>query len=1126
MTAKRLISGILSLVLVAAVMGPCLMAQSLASGDITGTVSDPSGAVVPGTVVSLENDATGETRKTTTGANGAYRFSLLPPGNYTLTVSAPNFSKAESKYEVNVGQATIADMKLAVGPASQTVEVTSAALVQPENADLSTNFSQSLIENQPNPGNDLTYIAQTAPGVSMNVAGGLGNFTAYGLPANSNLFTINGENDMDPFLNLNNSGATNLMLGRNEVQEATVITNAYSGQYGQQAGAQVNYVTKSGTNNYHGNLVYWWTGRAMDANDWFNNCGAACNTSLAPRPFANNNEWAASFGGPIKKNKLFFFLNTEGIRYIVPSTQPVFAPTPNFIAGSEAYLAANAPASLPLYTTYYKLFQHAPGYAGGATAFGSGDGGCGLPIVGNCIAQYQAAPALPGTEFVATLRLDYNLSDKDHLSWRGLVDQGTQDTYADPINPAFNAASYQPTYDGQGQWSHVFGANATNQLLYAGSYYRSIFTQDSCCAGFPIAVYGNGVNLTGVGGEVFEYPTGRNVTQYQLVDDFSWTTGPHALKFGANFRRYDITDYTFGTYQNARVLIDSSPDLFMGVAQQYRQDFPEKSTQPVALWGLGVYGQDEWRVNRSLKLTLALRLEHNSNPVCQTNCAAIGIAPFDQLIASGTLAADGSTPYNAFIANNQHQIFRATDAINLAPRFGFAWSPRGNDKTVVRGGFGLFYDALPAGVVNQYIKNLPQSIDERLANAMWADPATAAEAAACAAALQQGFANGVSWSGTNPINVVNGVPCRKPTWYNPGGTFHTARYQEWSFGIQQAVGERSSLGLNYVGNHGIHIPILNEGLNAWDPQYCGPQGVSACFGGALPLAPATNSFGVVEEYYTGAVSNYNGVTATFSQRVTYGFTVQASYTWSHTLDEVSNGGTEGYGGSSIEYQINPSCLRCNNYGNSDYDIRHSFNATYVWQTPWKFSNTFANGALGGWVVSQNFFARSGLPYTVLDGYDQVLNYGTVTPIASISTFTQNSCSNGLSHCVPMPNPNSPAGSPYFIPGFCNGPNGECLPLAYPFSNQHRNQYRGPGFFDSDLSVNKNFKLTERLAFGIGANFYNVFNHPNFTNPDPTLGDSTFGTITGTTAPPTGPYGSFATGLPSERIIQFQGKLVF
>ena len=161
---------------------------------------------------------------------------------------------------------------MAVGASSQTVEVTSAApLVQADNADLSTNFSSTMIANQPNGGNDMTYFAQTAPGVTMNAGGGYGNFSSYGLPATSNLFTVNGENDMDPYLNLNNSGATNLTLGKNDLQEATVISNAYSGQYGQQAGAQVNYVTKSGTNQYHGNAEYWWTGRAMDANDWFNN---------------------------------------------------------------------------------------------------------------------------------------------------------------------------------------------------------------------------------------------------------------------------------------------------------------------------------------------------------------------------------------------------------------------------------------------------------------------------------------------------------------------------------------------------------------------------------------------------------------------------------------------------------------------------------------------------------------------------------------------------------------------------------------------------------------------------------------------------------------------------------------
>src|SRR5271167_209530 len=316
-------------------MAPAAFGQSLVSGDLVGTVTDPSGAVVPNAPVTLTSNGTGETRTTTSNSSGLYRFSLLNPGSYTVSVSASGFSSTSSVFTVNVGQSTVANVKMAVGASSTTVEVTGAPpLVQTDNANLSTNFNQSIIQNQPNGGNDLTYVAQTAPGVTMNTGMGYGNFSAYGLPATPNLFTVNGENDMNPYLNLNNSGATNLTLGKDEVQEATVISNAYSGQYGQQAGAQINYVTKSGTNQYHGNVTYEWTGRAMDANDWFNV------RSDTPRPFANNNEWAASMGGPIKKDKLFFFVDYEAIQYIVPSSGPVFVPTPTFIAQALANLPA------------------------------------------------------------------------------------------------------------------------------------------------------------------------------------------------------------------------------------------------------------------------------------------------------------------------------------------------------------------------------------------------------------------------------------------------------------------------------------------------------------------------------------------------------------------------------------------------------------------------------------------------------------------------------------------------------------------------------------------------------------------------------------------------------------------
>jgi len=1121
MTVKKMITGLLAVLVIAAVMAPSLMAQSTVSGDLTGTVTDPSGAVVSGASVNLKSDATGATRTATTNANGNYRFSLLSPGSYTITVSASGFSKTSSTANVNVGQASIADIKMAVGASSTTVEVTSSTpLVQADSADLSTNFSQNLIANAPNGGNDMTYIAQTTPGAVMNAAGGYGNFSVYGLPATSNVFTVNGENDMDPYLNVNNSGATNLTLGRNDLQEATVISNAYSGQYGQQAGAQVNYVTKSGTNNYHGNLIWYWNGSSMNANGWFNNAFGA------PKPFANNNQWAASIGGPIKKDKLFFFLNSEGLRFILPTSGQVFAFSGPFIAQSLANVAALNPVELPLYQKYYSLFQNAPGYA------------CAGALTPTC--NYQANAGQNGREFIASGRVDYNLTDKDHLFWRVRVDQGTQPTYSDFINPAFSANSYQPAYDGQGQWSHVFSPNLTNQFVYAGSYYRAIFTQAGCCDGFPFTVIGSGSdvgNLTRVGGLAYDFPQGRNVTQYQFVDDLSWTKGAHALKFGANFRRYDISDFTFSVLNNPEVIInDISLDptdtgsFANGYAAQTRKRYPSQLSEPTAIWGLGLYAQDEWRVNKALKLTFALRAEHNSNPHCQTACGSLLDSSFQSLLGSG--AINPAAPYNSFINANRTNLYRGVDNINWGPRFGFAWSPGGSDKTVVRGGFGIFYDALAAGVVDNFMLNMPNVVTVYSNDVPWADTTTPnspyVQGAASAAAIKSGFANGASY---DSLLAQLGPSFRTPTYINQSGTFHTPYYEQWSVGIQQALGDKASLSLGYVGNHGVRIPVENPWLNS----YCNPNQGCAFNPGVLPSAPPTGCangactasqiFSTVAQYQSGAVSNYNGITATYSQRLTYGFTVQASYTWSHAMDEISNGGFQPFSDNtdvSLLYQLNPSCLRCNNYGNADYDIRSYFSGSYVWQTPWKFGNKFANGALGGWTLSQNFFARTGMPFTVLDGNNLLQNF---TPnggfsAASIITPGQTSCSGSTTNA----GTNSCLNQTNFYDNY--NPDGTYSGTPPTLTNQRRNMYRGPGFFDSDFSVAKNFKLTERMAFGIGANFYNIFNHPNFDLPDNFLGDGTFGQSITSALPPTGPYGSFFANLPSARVIQFQGKLVF
>lgn len=232
----------------------------------------------------------------------------------------------------------------------------SGSSIQTQNGDITTTISAQQLANLPNPGGDLSYIAQIAPGTVMNTQAGYGNFSSFGLPATSNLFTYNGQYDNDPFLNLNNSGATNLLLGQNDVAEVSVVNNGYSGQYDSLAGSQVNYVSKSGQNQFHGNALYYWNGRVMNANDWFNNAGGA------PRPFDNVNQWAAGLGGPIVKNHTFFFWDYEGLRVVLPTSNPATIPSPQFEQATIANLTATGlSASVPFYQNMFNLYNGAKG---------------------------------------------------------------------------------------------------------------------------------------------------------------------------------------------------------------------------------------------------------------------------------------------------------------------------------------------------------------------------------------------------------------------------------------------------------------------------------------------------------------------------------------------------------------------------------------------------------------------------------------------------------------------------------------------------------------------------------------------------------------------------------------------
>lgn len=1116
---KRTVIAVLLMILC---FGPTLFAQSLISGDITGTVQDASGAIVPGATVTLKSASTGQTRVAATSQTGTYRFSLLQPGPYELTVKAPGFASQGLKVQVAVGQAASADFKLNVSATTQTIEVSGESpVLQVENGNTSTSFSQEMIDMMPNGGGDLTQFAQMAPGSVMNTGGGYGNFTSNGLPANTNVFTVNGTNNMDPYFNINNTGATNLTLGANEVAEASVVSNAYSGEYGQQAGAQVNYITKSGTNSWHGAAKYNWTGRNLNARDYFN-------TRPDPQPFTNNNQWAVSMGGPIQKNKTFFFANYEGLRYILAISQAAYIPTTDFANATMSNIALNSPAQS---TWYKKMFDLYAGAAGADRATVRPDLGCGdldSPIDPNaetslpiktlygmaadtpCVRSFRSGAGQLSTEWILSARVDHNFSDWDRAYFRYRMDRGNQATYTDPISPIFNATSAQPSYDGQLQWTHVFKGGATNQFIAGADYYSAPFVSNP--KGYqelPVTMWHYDLTLSDMGGEQYNMPQGRNVTQYQFIDDYSMPKGNHTFKFGVNYRRYDVTSQ-FKVMTTAPLLYMMSAEDFMnGKTSEFRQRFPTRATQPMATYGIGIYGEDEWKITNDLKLTLALRMEHNSNPVCQTNCFSNINDNWD------AVSHDPTIPYNQVITTGQHQGFRSTDPLVVAPRFGFAWQPFGLKQTVVRGGFGLFYDSMPVGVIDTLVRNYPGFVEIRNQSgytpgqgATWVPgaPGNGWDAGSIsAAALMNGYANGLTLAQIKAQVLAAGVTFAPPSFTALPDTLKTPRYQKWNLELQQGFGKNNSVSLNYSGSHGIFIPMQNANANAYKAANIAP----------FPTAQPDLRFGAVTAFHNGGVSNFNGLTTSFTRRMSQTLQFSLNYSWSHSLDTISAAGGGGfrYGGDSFTTQINPASIKANNYSNSDFDTRHNFTASYVFEP--RFDTWFhAPKWIGSdWSWSGTMITHSGMPFTPTWNAVSV-SRGTPTYFLPIYN------GSGIPDC----------GSKAVSTPCLSDADFETVSSATGISPMRRNMFRGPGFFNMDMSVQKGFRFPgwEQGKLKLGVNMYNVFNHPNFATPASEVGGSlgTFGQIESTVSVPTSPYGSFVGAAASGRIVQMSAQITF
>ena len=1124
-----------------------LNAQTGTTGDVSGTVRDQSGAAVAGATVTLKSADTGEVRTATASDQGSYRFTLLKPGTYTLQATSTGLSSDLERVAVGVGQAQDIDLTAKVQSTRQVVEVnTTPPAVDTDNANLSRTFNTQQVLELPAPGGDITTVAFTVPGVAVSTGGGYGNFSSHGLPGTSNLYTINGDDYNDPYLNLNNSGASNLLLGQDEISEASVVSNAYSVQYGRQAGAQVNYVTKSGTNAWHTDLLFNFNNHLMNANDFFNNA------SGTPRPYAVSRQWGADIGGPVLKNKLFFYSDSEGIYYSLPSSAVVSIPSPQL----QSYILGHISASqVPLYQQAFGIWNGAKGAANAAAVVtgagqlqdSSGNLGCGqfastaTPAPGggvfgtnvSCALAFRANGLNTNKEWLETHRADWNINDKQKIFFRFKGDHGFQPTFTDLLNPSLNADSIQPQYEGQINHTYVISPTTVNNFIISFLWYSAIFGPANTSAAqkiLPVSMTFNDGGPNGafsgsstgafyeLGGfyeNFFFFPQGRHSGQGQLIDDLSFVKGNHNIKVGVNFRKNRVTDYSYESNTVGLYTFNSMTDFVNGVTNpttdsNYQQKFSPLLDAHIRLYNLGAYVQDEWAVKPNLKITYGIRFDRTANPLCLDKCFSnltdqFSLSDFQKGI---------DIPYNTSINSGLSHAYYSVDSVVPDPRFGVVWSPRGGNSLVIRGGIGLFSDLAPGQLVASVFNNPPFPFTATIFGGQQVNTANVAGSAAAAAQAEYGAFSSGFFAGDTFGTLSSLVPGFSPfNYFSIPHHFATPQYAEWSFEIEQPIGSKDAFVATYSGNHGYNLLVENGWPNAY------VQSSYGTFAG-LPTAAPDPRFNQITELTNGGRSNYDAATFQFRHTFSYGFQGQVAYTWSHALDTISNNGSgEPYSfcsGCSMTVISTPSIA--NNYANSDYDIRHNLVADFLWDMPWKPHNRLMSNVLGNWTLSSKFFARSGTPFSV---YDQLLA-GALSPTINGTSATGQGVL--LASALGPVNTNCGAGA---VNTACfSSSQFVAAETETTFGNLGRNAFRGPGYFDIDTSLFKNFNITERMRLQFGASAYNMMNHPHFQNPSGNIATGGLGLISATAVPPTSAYGSFQGSAVSGRVLVVTGRLQF